>query len=470
MPRPLGLDGAQVVVAGAGTTGQACADVLGEQGARVLVVDDAWPEPLPAAWRTPERAEVRRGDAAAGLPPDVDLVVASPGWPPHHPLLRAAEAAGVPVWGEVGLAWALRGPGDPPWLVVTGTNGKTSTVRLLAAILAADGRRAAAVGNVGSPLVRAAAHPEGLDVLAVELSSFQLHAAGAMAATAAAVLNIAPDHLDWHGSMAAYTADKARAYQGAQVAAVHNLDDPLTGELASAADTGHSCRRVGFGLGVPGPDSLGVVEDLLVDRAFAAPGTAVELARLSDMVPLAPHTVANTLAAAALARAAGVGPAAVAGGLARYVPDPHRIATVAVVDGVTWVDDSKATNTAAAAASLAAFPRVVWVAGGLAKGASMDELVARAADRLVGVVLLGRDQDLFVDALARHAPQVPVVTVRTTDTGVMDSVVAAAAGLARAGDAVLLAPACASMDLFTDYADRGDQFAAAVRRLAVAPG
>jgi len=370
----------------------------------------------------------------------------------------------------VGLAWALRGPGDPPWLVVTGTNGKTSTVRLLAAILAADGRRAAAVGNVGSPLVRAAAHPEGLDVLAVELSSFQLHAAGAMAATAAAVLNIAPDHLDWHGSMAAYTADKARAYQGAQVAAVHNLDDPLTGELASAADTGHSCRRVGFGLGVPGPDSLGVVEDLLVDRAFAAPGTAVELARLSDMVPLAPHTVANTLAAAALARAAGVGPAAVAGGLARYVPDPHRIATVAVVDGVTWVDDSKATNTAAAAASLAAFPRVVWVAGGLAKGASMDELVARAADRLVGVVLLGRDQDLFVDALARHAPQVPVVTVRTTDTGVMDSVVAAAAGLARAGDAVLLAPACASMDLFTDYADRGDQFAAAVRRLVVAPG
>jgi UDP-N-acetylmuramoylalanine--D-glutamate ligase len=307
-----------------------------------------------------------------------------------------------------------------------------------------------------------------LDVIAVELSSFQLHWASSPEPLAAAVLNVAPDHVDWHGSLAAYAADKGRAYEHTSVACVYNVADPQTERLVRAADVQEGCRAVGFTLGVPSVGMVGVVDDLLVDRAFVEQrhDSAAELASLSDIAPFAPHNVANALAAAALARAYGVRPGAVRAGLRDFRPDPHRIARVAQVAGVTYVDDSKATNPHAAAASLAAYDHVVWVAGGLAKGASFDELAARAAPRLRGAVLLGRDRADIAAALARHAPEVPVVEVASTDTGVMDEVVGAAARLARAGDTVLLAPACASMDLFRDYGARGDAFAAAVRTLA----
>ncbi len=471
----------EVCVAGLGISGFAAADALLQMGAHVIAVDARPEEALGGKVQVLDAlgADVRLGDEADRTLPDAaQLVVTSPGWRPEAPLLAAAAATGVPVWGEVELAWRLRRVEDPaPWLVVTGTNGKTTTVRMLAAMLQADGCNAVAAGNVGTPLVQTVLADDeggdgGYDVLAVELSSFQLHWASSPEPLASAVLNVAPDHVDWHGSVQEYAADKGRAYEHTRVACVYNVADPQTERLVRAADVQEGCRAVGFTLGVPSVGMVGVADDLLVDRAFVEQrhDSAAELASVFDVAPFAPHNVANALAAAALARAYGVRPAAVRDGLRAFRPDPHRIARVAQVGGVTYVDDSKATNPHAAAASLATYDPVVWVAGGLAKGASFDDLVRRAGPRLRGAVLLGRDRADIAAALARHAPEVPVVEVASTDTGVMDEVVQAAARLAAPGDTVLLAPACASMDLFHDYNARGDAFAAAVRNLAAGSG
>jgi UDP-N-acetylmuramoylalanine--D-glutamate ligase len=228
--------------------------------------------------------------------------------------------------------------------------------------------------------------------------------------------------------------------------------------LAAAART-----RVGFTIGSPARGELGVVEDLLVDRAFPdVAGEATVVATLDDVRVPGAHNVANALAAAALARSYGVPAGAVRDGLRSFSPDPHRNALVAEHDGTAWVDDSKATNPHAAAASLAAYPSVVWIAGGLLKGADVDELVRAAAPRLRAVVLLGTDRRPFLDALGRHAPDVPVEVVDRLDTGAMPDAVARARVLARPGDTVLLAPAAASMDCFRDYRQRGELFAAAV--------
>jgi UDP-N-acetylmuramoylalanine--D-glutamate ligase len=212
---------------------------------------------------------------------------------------------------------------------------------------------------------------------------------------------------------------------------------------------------------------VGLVEDVLADRAFVEDRErrAAELCTVADLASPAPHFVANALAAAALARSVGVPPSAVRDGLSSFAPDGHRIADLGQVASVGYVDDSKATNPHAAASSLLAYDSVVWVAGGLAKGASFDGLVASVRSRLRGVVLLGRDRDVIAGALARHAPDVPVIVVEGDDTSVMDRVVEAAAGLAQPGDTVLLAPGCASMDMFANYGARGDAFAESVRRL-----
>ncbi|MFI2225807.1 UDP-N-acetylmuramoyl-L-alanine--D-glutamate ligase [Streptomyces fradiae] len=470
--------GRRVTVAGLGVSGIPAARVLHGLGAHVTVVNDGADERAraQAAELEAEGIEVRLGEdgSPARLPEGAELVVTAPGWRPDHPLFAAAGAAGVPIWGDVELAWRLRdldGRAPAPWLAVTGTNGKTTTVRMLASILEAAGLRTAAVGNIGVSLLDAVLGDERYDVLAVELSSYQLHWAPSVRAHSAAVLNLAPDHLDWHGSMEAYAADKGRVYEGNTVACVYNADatdKPSTEDLVREADVEEGCRAIGFTLGTPGPSQLGLVDDILVDRAFVAnrQKQAQELAQVSDVNPPAPHNIANALAAAALARAFGVEPAAVREGLRNFRPDAHRIAFVAEVDGVAYVDDSKATNTHAAEASLAAYDPIVWIAGGLAKGAAFDELVARSAGRLRGAVLIGADRALVREALARHAPQVPVVDLDRTDTGAMAAAVREAARLARPGDTVLLAPACASMDMFVNYNKRGEAFEEAVRALA----
>ncbi|KWT58532.1 UDP-N-acetylmuramoylalanine--D-glutamate ligase [Streptomyces albus subsp. albus] len=465
----LDLAGQHVTVAGLGVSGVPAARALAGLGAVVTVVNgsDGERERAQAAPLEELGITVRLGDGDT-LPEGTDLVVTTPGWKPTSPLFQAAEAAGVPVWGDVELAWRMRGPDAPPWLAVTGTNGKTTTVRMLAAILEAEGLRTAAVGNIGVPLVDVVLSDEPYDVLAVELSSYQLHWAPSVRAHSAAVLNLAPDHLDWHGSMEAYAADKGRIYEGNTVACVYNVADKATEDLVREADVEEGCRAIGFTLGTPGPSQLGVVEGILVDRAFVEnrQKQAQELAEVSDVTPAAPHNIANALAAAALARAFGVRPQSVRDGLRAFHPDAHRIEHVADVAGVAYVDDSKATNTHATEASLAAYEHIVWIAGGLAKGATFDELVQKSAGRLRGAVLIGADRGLIREALARHAPDVPVVDLDRTDTGAMSEAVREAARLARPGDTVLLAPACASMDMYLNYNKRGEAFADAVRTLA----
>jgi UDP-N-acetylmuramoylalanine--D-glutamate ligase len=472
-------EGVRAVVAGFGVSGFAAADNLNHLGASVVALDesDAGDRAEKAELLEVLGADVRLGaGSTATLPDDVDLLVTSPGWRPDAPLLAQAAARGIPIWGEVELAWRLRDPNHhTPWLAVTGTNGKTTTVQMLDAILRAAGLRSIAVGNVGLPIVEAVMDPEPYDVFAVELSSFQLHYTDSMSAESAAVLNLAEDHLDWYAGptgMSDYARDKGRIYERVQRACVYNVADPETERLVREADVMEGARAIGFTLGMPSVGMVGLVEDILADRAFIEQRdtSAAELCTIADLASPAPHFVANALAAAALARSHGVSQAAVRDGLRSFRPDGHRIAVVAERDGVTWVDDSKATNPHAAQSSLQAYDPVVWVAGGLAKGASFDDLVLAVRDRLRGVVLLGRDRDVIAAALSRHAPDVPVIVVGDGETGpvdgghAMERVVSAAAELSRPGDTVLLAPGCASMDMFANYGERGDAFADAVRR------
>ncbi|HET8604684.1 MAG TPA: UDP-N-acetylmuramoyl-L-alanine--D-glutamate ligase [Marmoricola sp.] len=468
-------DGVRAVVAGFGVSGFAAADNLTHLGASVTALDesDAGKRPDQATLLEILGATVRLGPGStATLPDDVDVVVTSPGWPPDAPLLAQARQRGIPVWGEVELAWRLRDPDHPaPWLAVTGTNGKTTTVQMLEGMLRAAGLRTVACGNVGLAVVEAVMDPEPYDVLAVELSSFQLHYTDSVRCQSAAVLNVAEDHLDWYASMEDYAADKGRIYSGVERACVYNVADPVTEQLVRDAEVTEGARAIGFTLGVPAVGMVGLVDEVLADRAFIEERqtTAAELCTLADLASPAPHFVANALAAAALARSHGVPPAAVRQALRGFRPDGHRIAEVAVIDGVRYVDDSKATNPHAARASLEAYDSVVWVAGGLAKGARFDELVRAVRQRLRGVVLLGRDADVIRAALSRHAPDVPVIAIEGGETGAttgpMDRAVAGAAELAQPGDTVLLAPGCASMDMFANYGARGDAFAEAVHRM-----
>ena len=461
----------RAVVIGIGASGFAAADNLLHIGARVTVLAES---ATPSQQEKAELLEVLGAEVRIGpgrsseLPDSVDLVVTSPGVPPTAPALAAAYERGVPVWGEVELAWRLRDPEHPGrWLCLTGTNGKTTTVQMLDAILRAAGVKSIACGNVGLPVVEAVMDPEPYDVYAVELSSFQLHYTHTMAAESAAVLNVAEDHLDWYASMEDYTADKGRIYERVRTACVYNVADPTTEQLVREADVEEGARAIGFTLGTPGVGMVGLVDGVLADRAFIEERatSAAELCTVADLASDAPHFIANALAAAALARSVGVPTTAVRDGLRAFKPDGHRIAEVAVVDGVRWIDDSKATNPHAAKSSLMAYDPVVWVAGGLAKGASFDDLVQQVGRRLRGVVLLGQDRGVIADALARHAPDVRVIQVEGGDTSVMDRVVAAAADLAQPGDTVLLAPGCASMDMFANYGARGDAFAESVLRL-----
>ena len=468
---------ATVVVAGLGTSGYAAADGLMALGAgRIIVLDDGDTD------ANREKAELLRAldvevtlgaGSTATLPEAVDLVVTSPGWRPTAPLLAQAAERGVPIWGEVELAWRMMQPDRVvPWLGITGTNGKTTTTNMLESILLAAGLKTSAVGNVGRPIIEAILDEVDYDVLAVELSSFQLHWSDTVALHSAAVLNLQADHLEWYAHeadpYAAYAADKAKIYERVTHACVYNATDPATETMVEEADVTEGARAIGFRLEVPAPSMVGVVDDLLVDRAFIEQrrDSAMPLAELSDVRPFAPHNVENALAAAALARSFGVPAQAVAQGLRDLEIGDHRIQTVAEAGGVTWVDDSKATNPHAAASSMRAFDSIVWIAGGQAKGTCFDDLVTTYRDKLKGAVLLGVDRGVIAEALARHAPDVPVIVIDTGETGAMSEAVEAAAGLASPGDTVLMAPGCASKDMWTGYDARGRDFTEAARRHA----
>jgi len=482
-PGPVQFDGAAVTVVGARVVGLSASAALLARGARVTLLDryDDEATTARAAQAAAQGATLRLGDDET-LPTGTELLVVSPGMPPSSPIVAAARAAGVPIWGDAELAWRLRAPladgSYAPWLVVTGTNGKSTTVRMAESMLKQAGKAVAACGNIGYPVLDAVLRGqaggedgEPFEVLVIELSSYQLHWSSTLSPLASVVLNIAPDHIDWHGSYADYVAAKGRAYENCQLAAVYNAADLETVRLVEEADVVEGCRAIGFTLGAPGLSMLGVVDGILADRAFVPDRrtNAAELGTVYDVEPHAPHNIENALAAAALVRAYGVEPTAVRDGLREFRPEPHRIAWVATLDGVDFVDDSKATNPHAASASIGAYDHVVWLAGGLAKGADFDDLVERHAKRLRGAVLFGAERHLVAEALRRRAPEVPVIDLGGPGpdqaAAVMAEAVAAARTMAVSGDTVLLAPACASMDMFTSYGQRGDVFAEAVREM-----
>jgi UDP-N-acetylmuramoylalanine--D-glutamate ligase len=446
----------RILILGAGVTGSAVAKALKSRGGLVTITDDNSHDAV-----KPENVDLANFDA----------VVISPGWRQDHPLVKKVLASKLQILNEIDLAWQIRTDVSPgqKWLALTGTNGKTTTVEMVAKILQTAGMKSVACGNVGDTVIEAVERKDPFDYLVLELSSFQLHWAKQAQFVSAAILNIADDHLDWHGTFDAYADAKFSILDRAEIA-VLNADD----EQVVLRANRFKGRKVFFSLDTPAPGEIGVVEELLVDRAFVTdPMEAAMICELKDITPTVPHNVSNALAAAALARTVGVSHEHIQKALQEFTPGRHRIETVFENDSVTWVDDSKATNPHAASASLMSHLSVVWIAGGLAKGAEMGSLVERCKGRIKAAILIGADRQLIADALQEHAPTIPRILVdapadytRGGDSNsLMEAVVAEAAKLVAPGDAVLMAPACASMDQFISYADRGDRFAAAVRKL-----
>jgi UDP-N-acetylmuramoylalanine--D-glutamate ligase len=457
----LNFSKSKILILGGGVTGTALANSLTRRGATVAIADDKKIEN--SAFTTLMTDDVNVSEW--------ESVVVSPGWKPSHPLIRKLDGAGVAITNEIDLAWKIKQEEAPHqrWFALTGTNGKTTTVEMAAAAMRAGGLHAIACGNVGDTVIDAVESKEKYDVLVLELSSFQIHWMKSAQFNASALLNIADDHADWHGDFEEYARTKISLLDSSSTG-ILNADDA---EVVKRS-VHWKGRKVFFTLDTPSPGEIGVVEELLVDRAFVAdPQEAAMICELNEIKPTVPHNVSNALAAAGLARAAGVDHESIRSALAAFTPGRHRIEEVLNSGGITWIDDSKATNPHAATASIMSALSVVWIAGGLAKGARMDELVKRCSKRIKAAVLIGQDKSLIAKALRENAPHVAILEIETpahyhvgsAENSLMEDVVAAAREFAVKGDTVLLAPACASMDQFTNYADRGDRFAQAVKKV-----
>jgi UDP-N-acetylmuramoylalanine--D-glutamate ligase len=448
----------KILIAGAGVTGTAAARALKKRGAEITLVDEKVVQNSEFPILKPEEVSIV----------DFDTLLISPGWREDHPLVLAARKHEIEIINEIDLAWSLK-PASQKWLGLTGTNGKTSTVELTAHMIRTGGHSALACGNVGTTVIEAVESPEKYEYLVLELSSFQLHWLQDSNFVASAILNIAQDHLDWHGTFDAYAAAKISLLDKSTTA-ILNGEDP---EVVTRANHWLG-RKVFFSLDTPAPGEIGIVEELLIDRAFVAdPMEASMLCELTDVTPTVPHNVANALAAAGLARVIGISHEKIREAIKSFTPGRHRIETVLLKDEITWINDSKATNPHAAAASIMSALSVIWIAGGLAKGAAMGELVARVKSRVRVAILIGEDRNLIAQEIATHAPEIEVVLIDipadygkgSESNSLMETVVETALSRARSGDTVLLAPACASMDQFLSYADRGDRFARAVKKV-----
>lgn len=437
----------RVLVVGLGVTGLAVLRALHQRGFEVIAVDD---HPSDAARAASELLAVELVEAPtpvelAALVGASTAVAPGPGLPEVHPVFEAARGAGVPVISEFDLAarWD-----DRPVVAITGTDGKTTVVTMVTAMLEASGSTAAAVGNTDVPLVAAIDEP-ATDVFVVEASSFRLGHSRRFSPAVATWLNFAPDHLDRHRTLASYEAAKARIWADLApgALAIGNAEDPVVRRHLAAVQAQGRARVETFGLG-------GGASWHVSGGALRSPDDEV-LIDVADLPRQLPHDQANALAAAASAIGGGASPAGVRAVLSTFRGLPHRVQLVAEHDGVRWYDDSKATVPHATNAALQGFERVVLIAGGRNKGIDLAPL-GDEADRLAGVVAIGEAADEIEQLLTGRT------IVRRADD--MASAVAAAAGLARRGDTVLLSPGCASFDWYGSYAERGDDFATQVRR------
>lgn len=440
--------GKKVLILGGGVTGSAVAKIIEQLGSSVRIADE---KPLPDFSNHPITDLTNL---------NYDFAVVSPGWKPDHPLVKALTNAKITITNEIDIAWHFRNLHRPnqKWVAITGTNGKTSTTELAASMINAAGVSASACGNVGTTVIETVWSETKYEVLVLELSSFQIHWMQDPEFSAVAILNIADDHTDWHGSFEAYTQAKIKLLAHTDIGIINGQDQHLV-----QAITNWTGQKIYFGLDTPAKGQMGLVEELLIDRAFVAdPNEAAEICQLNEVQPTVPHAVANTLAAAAIARAVGADLASIQMAIRDFKPGRHRIELALEKNGIRWVNDSKATNPHAAQASLFAATSSIWIAGGLAKGANFESLIEKSKSRIKAALLIGTDRELIAKELEKHG----IEYYRIDGENVMEAAVKKAAQIAEPGDTVLLAPACASMDQFKNYSDRGDQFIAAVKKYA----
>ena len=440
------LSGKNCLVVGAGVTGRAVHDALLKFGATSKIFD--------------EKVAADK-DVINKIPAGVDLVIVSPGWRTDHPVIVKLRSTGVAVLSEIDFAWQVRQVLAPKqrWIALTGTNGKTTTIKMVESIFKSAKINGVACGNVGQTVIAAVCADKPFDYLAIELSSFQIQWSDLPRYESVVLLNIAEDHIDWHGSFENYAASKLKLLKQANKVILNKADPQIVNRVGKDS-------AVWFSLTTPTVGELGVVENLLIDRAFSTTtDEANEIAELVDITPTVPHNISNALAAAALALSIGIKYEYVKAGLKNFATDHHRMELVVSKDEINWIDDSKATNPHAATASLLSNFKVIWIAGGLAKGASMGELVTRCASRIKAVILIGQDRELIASAFAEHSAATELVRVEQISDAktLMSDVVKVAIKLAKPGDTVLLAPACASMDQFDSYVQRGELFAEAVK-------
>lgn len=446
------LKNKNIAIIGAGVTGSAMFNFLKNYGANVELFDE---KNLGANVKT----KIPH-DEISGF----SLVCVSPGWRKDHSFILAFQKLNIEIISEIDLAWRVKLEIAPnqKWIALTGTNGKTTTIQMVASIFRAAEINGIACGNVGETVIAAVTSPNNYEVLALELSSFQIEWSKEARFEIGCILNIADDHIDWHGSFENYAKSKAKMLEMSKMALL-NLSDPEVTKYS----TSYTGKKIYFSLETPRIGELGLVENLLIDRAFSDGDSAEVIGELSDISPTVPHNVLNAIAAGGLARALKISPEKVQKGLKEFELDHHRLELVLDQNNIKWVNDSKATNPHAALAALNSQSSAIWIAGGLAKGADMNNLIMRGKTRFREVILIGKDSGIIDIALKKFAPEIPVHLISNPGTGdqVMLEVITLAKTLAKPGDTVLLAPACASMDQFNSYSHRGDAFKAAVTEL-----
>ncbi|MFP3867462.1 MAG: UDP-N-acetylmuramoyl-L-alanine--D-glutamate ligase [Desulfobacteraceae bacterium] len=446
------LAGKKILVVGLGKTGVALCKFLAHQGARVIVTDAA-----PAETLGPVMEEVRElvVEMALGQPQppqmgDIELIIISPGVPPELPWLQQAVSEGIPLMGELELASRLL---RVPVAAISGTNGKTTTTELVGAMLRASGQRILVGGNIGTPLIELIASQERLDYLVLEVSSFQLDTAWSFRPQAAALLNISADHLDRYASFAAYVKSKASLFrlQGPEDLAVLNADDPWVAPLAAQLRP-QICL---FSTQKPVRTGAWRAGGALCVRL--ASGLEAEFP-VADIKLSGHHNQENIMAALLLALNLGASPRSCRQVLESFPGLPHRLQWVATIDGVRFYDDSKGTNVGAVTRSLAHFTDpLILIAGGRDKGGDYGPLAPLIRERVKALILIGEARQNMAAALGHLA--------NTQLAADLPQAVQLAWEEARAGDVVLLSPACSSFDMFKDYAERGKVFQASVRGL-----